>query len=38
MPASLQKAWWKAMLELVKDPGQLDSILSSLTEVAKSGK
>jgi alpha-glucoside transport system substrate-binding protein len=35
MPASLQKAWWKDMLELVKDPGRLDSILNSLTSVAQ---
>jgi hypothetical protein len=27
-----------AMLELVKDPSQLDSILSSLTSLAKSAK
>jgi alpha-glucoside transport system substrate-binding protein len=38
MPASLQKTWWKDMLELVKDPSKLDSILSSLTSVAKSVK
>ena len=38
MPASLQKAWWKDMLELVKDPSKLDSILDSLTSVAKSAK
>jgi alpha-glucoside transport system substrate-binding protein len=38
MPASLQKAWWKAMLELVKDPGSLDSILNSLTSVAQSAR
>jgi alpha-glucoside transport system substrate-binding protein len=38
MPASVQKAWWKAMLELVKDPGRLDSILTSLTGVAQSAK
>jgi alpha-glucoside transport system substrate-binding protein len=38
MPASLQKAWWKAMLELVKDPGKLDPILRSLTAVAQSAK
>jgi alpha-glucoside transport system substrate-binding protein len=36
MPAALQKAWWKDTLELVKDPSKLDSILSSLTSVAKS--
>ena len=38
MPASLQKAWWKEMLELVKDPSKLDSILNSLTSVAQSAK
>ena len=35
MPAAVQTAWWAAMLQLVKDPGQLDSVLGSLTEVAK---
>jgi alpha-glucoside transport system substrate-binding protein len=34
MPASLQRAWWAAMLQLVKDPSQLDAILSSLTSAA----
>jgi alpha-glucoside transport system substrate-binding protein len=38
MPASLQTAWWKGMLELVKDPGRLDSVLNSLTSVAQSAK
>jgi alpha-glucoside transport system substrate-binding protein len=38
MPASLQKAWWKDMLELVQDPSKLDSILSSLTSIAQSAK
>jgi alpha-glucoside transport system substrate-binding protein len=38
MPASLQKAWWKGMLDLVKDPSKLDSILNSLTSVAQSAK
>ena len=38
MPASLQKAWWKAMLVLVKDPGELDSILSSLTGIAQKAR
>ena len=38
LPASLQKAWWKDMLELVKDPSQLDSILNSLTSVAQGTK
>jgi alpha-glucoside transport system substrate-binding protein len=35
MPASLQQAWWAGMLDLVKDPSRLDSILSSLTSAAK---
>ena len=35
MPASLQQAWWAGMLDLVKDPSKLDSILSSLTSTAK---
>jgi len=35
MSASLQQAWWAGMLDLVKDPSKLDSILSSLTSVAK---
>jgi alpha-glucoside transport system substrate-binding protein len=38
MPASLQKAWWKGMLELVKDPSKLDPILNSLTSVAQRAK
>jgi alpha-glucoside transport system substrate-binding protein len=38
MPASLQKAWWKGMLELVQDPGKLDSVLDSLTSLAQSVK
>jgi alpha-glucoside transport system substrate-binding protein len=38
MPAPLQKAWWKGMLELVKDPSKLDSILDSLTRIAQSAK
>jgi alpha-glucoside transport system substrate-binding protein len=38
MPAAVQKAWWKGMLELVKDPGRLDSVLNSLTAVAQSAK
>jgi alpha-glucoside transport system substrate-binding protein len=35
MPANLQQAWWAAMLELVKDPSQLDDLLASLTSVAQ---
>ena len=38
MPASLQQAWWTAMLQLVKDPSQLDSVLNSLTTAAKTAK
>jgi alpha-glucoside transport system substrate-binding protein len=38
MPPPVQKAWWQAMLELVKDPSRLDSILDSLTSVAHSAK
>jgi alpha-glucoside transport system substrate-binding protein len=38
MPASLQKDWWKDMQELVKDPGNLDRILNSLTNVAHNAK
>ena len=38
LPASLQKVWWKDMLELVTDPSKLDSILSSLTSIAGSAK
>jgi alpha-glucoside transport system substrate-binding protein len=34
MPASLQRAWWEAMLDLVKDPSQVDAILDRLTVVA----
>jgi alpha-glucoside transport system substrate-binding protein len=35
MPASLQQAWWAGMLELIKDPSKLDSILRSLSSAAK---
>ena len=35
MPVSLQRAWWAAMLQLVKDPSQLDATLTSLTNAAK---
>src|SRR4029079_16196977 len=34
MPASLQRAWWAAMVELVQDPSQLDAILARLTAAA----
>ncbi len=36
MPSSLQRAWWAGMLELVKDPSTLDSMLDSLTQIARS--
>ena len=38
MPASLQRAWWAAMLDLVKDPGKVDSILDELTAAAKAAR
>ncbi len=37
MPASLQRAWWSAMLDLVKDPSQVDAILDRLTAAASAG-
>jgi alpha-glucoside transport system substrate-binding protein len=38
MPTSLQRAWWGAMLDLVKDPSTVDSILDRLTAAAKSAR
>lgn len=38
MPASLQRAWWQGMLELVKDPSTLDSMLTSLTQAARGAR
>lgn len=38
MPASLQRAWWRAMLDLVEDPSQVNSILDALTVAAKSAR
>jgi alpha-glucoside transport system substrate-binding protein len=38
MPTSLQRAWWGAMLDLVRNPSKLDSILDSLTAAAKSAR
>jgi alpha-glucoside transport system substrate-binding protein len=35
MPAALQHAWWRAMVDLVKDPRQLDSRLAALTQLAR---
>jgi alpha-glucoside transport system substrate-binding protein len=34
MPAAVQQAWWKGMLQLVADPTTLDALLDSLTAVA----
>jgi alpha-glucoside transport system substrate-binding protein len=34
LPTSLQRAWWKAMLELVKRPGGVDAVLASLDAAA----
>ena len=36
MPTSLQRMWWAAMLDLVGDPGAVDSILDRMTAAAKS--
>jgi len=38
MPASLQRDWWGAMLELVEDPSQMESVLDRLTAAAKSAR
>ena len=38
MPASLQRAWWGAMLELVQDPSRVESILDTLTAAARSAR
>jgi alpha-glucoside transport system substrate-binding protein len=38
MPTSLQRAWWGAMLDLVRDPTSVDSILDRLTAAAKSAQ
>jgi alpha-glucoside transport system substrate-binding protein len=37
LPAPLQRAWWKGMLELAKDPGGVDAILESLDGAARGG-
>jgi alpha-glucoside transport system substrate-binding protein len=37
MPASVQRAWWDAMTQLVQDPKQLDTILRSLNDAARGG-
>ena len=36
MPTSLQRTWWAAMLDLVRDPGAVDSILDRMTAAARS--
>jgi alpha-glucoside transport system substrate-binding protein len=38
MPTSLQRAWWGAMLDLVKDPSTVDSILNRLTAGANGAR
>ena len=38
MPTSLQRAWWAAMLDLVKDPSDVDSILEGLTAAAANAR
>lgn len=35
MPADLQRSWWADMLQLVKDPTQLDADLAALTKAAR---
>ncbi len=36
LPAAVQRAWWAAMVTLVRDPGTLDASLASLTRLAQS--
>jgi len=38
LPASVQRAWWSAMLQLVRDPSQLDRELASLDAAARAAK
>jgi hypothetical protein len=35
MPSAMNEAFWKAILDYVQDPSQLDSILSTLTQSNK---
>lgn len=35
LPADVQRAWWQAMLELVRDPAQLPNQLASLDAAAR---
>jgi hypothetical protein len=36
MPADMQHAYWKSLLDYTNDPSQLDSILANLDEVQAS--
>lgn len=38
MPASVQQAWWNAMIELVNNPSTLDTVLASLTTTARAAR
>jgi alpha-glucoside transport system substrate-binding protein len=38
MPASVQQAWWKAMIELVNNPSILDTVLASLSAAARDAR
>ena len=38
MPTPLQRTWWGAMLDLVQEPGQVDSILDTLTAAAQNAR
>lgn len=38
MPPTVQRAWWKAMLDLVDDPSKLDPILDELTRIAQQAR
>jgi alpha-glucoside transport system substrate-binding protein len=38
MPASVQRAWWRGMVELVTHPSTMDALLISLTRVAQNAK
>jgi alpha-glucoside transport system substrate-binding protein len=38
MPASLQRTWWEAMVDLVQYPSQTEPILDRLTAAAKSAR
>jgi hypothetical protein len=33
MPADMQRAFWKSLLDFTNDPSQLDSILANLDQV-----